>query len=221
MLGMKLDASQGVRKIRELVRKVARFQDTKCTITPTQVLYYLSDMKGEVLLGQISSKTAADVRKRWTPKVEAAVKAAAPPGQRIDDMKVSRAWRYGAYVYVEKLWADVLRGSWGKVQPETRAVKAYEAAAEKARRPPRKAKAPPAEGEAPKPRAPRKPSTRAKGGPRANGIDSFGVRSRERNRRWYDIQKGKKKHGRRTDGELVESKPLIEVFQGARKIGEV
>jgi hypothetical protein len=222
MLGMKLDAVPGISKLRTLARKIQGLGETRCDIVPTEVIGHLCERKGEALLGRITTLTSGAVRKLWLPKVQAAVRTEVNLAQiqntpTLKEAAIARAWRYGAYVYIEKLWLDVKKGVWGHVQPETSAVKATELRAERevTRAARAAALAPP-----PKPRTtPRKP--RRKGPPRARtpGPDitsTYGVRHLSRGRRWYAIQKGQQAHGERLD--RTETEPPIEVFIGNRRL---
>lgn len=212
MISVKLDASQALRRLREFGRAVGQYGDTRCEITPTHVVYLHCEAKGEALLYRIRHTTAAEVRARWRPKVEAVVKDGVK--NHVDEAKAAKAWRYGAYVTAEKIWADVLRGSWGTVLPSTAAVKTSELRQAAARKPP------PAEKRPPRPRKPRTGPRKPRTGPKADGVNSYGVRQRERQRRWYDIQKGKQTQGTRTEGDLTEREKLIKVFLRERLIGE-
>jgi len=225
MLSQRLDATEAEKSLHELARKIGQFADSQAIVTPTQVVYYLSQQRGSALLQVIPSAASADVRKRWVPKVAAVTREAVAKGKRVNKSAVARAWRYGAYVYVERLWLEVTHAAWGRVAPSTapakaaelagyRRVQAHAAAERKARV--RAAAAPPRPPTSHKPRAPRKAGGRA-----WTGLDvmAYGVRARERDRRWYDIQKGRRSSGSRAEPRFTEQSNPIEVFIGREKIG--
>lgn len=222
MLGMHLDSTMGVSKLRALARKIQGLGETRCDIVPTEVIGYLCEQKGDKLLARITASTASAVRARWLPKVQAAVKAEVrfTEVQRTTHLReaaISRAWRYGAYVYIEKLWTDVKGGVWGRVEPETSAVKASELRAEKeAARAHRAAQNAPPSKPRKTPRAPRKrgPARARVPGPDITG--TYGVRHLSRGRRWYAVQKGQQTHGERLD--RTETEPPIEVFISSRRL---
>ena len=228
MLSQRLDATEAEKSLHELARKIGQFADSQAIVTPTQVVYYLSQQRGSALLQVIPSAASADVRKRWVPKVAAVTREAVAKGKRVNKSAVARAWRYGAYVYVERLWLEVTHAAWGRVAPSTLPVKAIELArhqqAQAQAAVERKAKAaaaPPRPSRPPTPRKPHKPRGPRRTGRRARAsldVTAYGVRARQRDRRWYDIQKGRRPRGSRTEPRFTEQSNPIEVFIGREKI---
>ena len=219
---MKIDGRQAKKRLQDLKKKVGNLTSSRCDITPTKVLYIHCDTRNEKLLEKAPKAFFREVRKRWTPKVEKAVKDTIRSKQPIRDERIAKAWRYGAYVYTERLWLWVKRGAWGKVEASTAATKASVVKADKAALPPRKPRTPqtPEQREASRLRRLRnKGKPKKKRAPRADVVSNYGVRRTGRGRRWYDIQKGKQKHGEREGAEYVETKALIEVFMRNRRIG--
>jgi hypothetical protein len=204
MIGMGLNSAQGARKIRGLAQVMQQFGQTRCDIIPTQVVYYHCERKGDLLLARIRSETSRTVRSKWKPKVEAAVKREVNVAQagrtiRLRTEAIARAWRFGAYTYIDALWKDVSNGVWGRVLPATAREKAAEVGRQTSART-------------------RANIERLSPVSMAAPIPCYGVRHRERGRRWYDVQKGRQDHGTRTDGDLVEQAPRIEIHIGGSRV---
>lgn len=223
MIQMKIDDSQLKKRVKELEKRLKEYGTARCEILPSHVIYMLCEKRGEKLLKVMPRSASKAVEKRYIPKVEAAVKKGISGPKSHEAL--ARAYRYGAYAHIERLWQEVKRGAWGQVDPTTIPVKASaissDMAANKAAREAAKA----ARGAQPKkprttptkPRSAGKKATRSRG----NAVTAWGVRSQGRDRRWYDIQKGKQKHGRRSEGKFTESGPLISVWIGRKKISDV
>ena len=225
MLSQRLDATEAEKSLHELARKIGQFADSQAIVTPTQVVYYLSQQRGSALLQVIPSAASADVRKRWVPKVAAVTREAVAKGKRVNKSAVARAWRYGAYVYVERLWLEVTHAAWGRVAPSTLPVKAIELARHRqaqaqvaVERKARAAAAPPRPSQPPTPRKPRGPRRMGRRARASLDVTAYGVRARQRDRRWYDIQKGRRPRGSRTEPRFTEQSNPIEVFIGREKI---
>jgi hypothetical protein len=204
MINTTVNADAAKKKINELKKTLGLVQTAKCEIVPTQVIYLHCERKNAKLLLVMPQKDRDAVDARWKPKVEAAARASVKD-LKAQETLLARAWRYAAYTYIDRLWAVVKGGAWGKVKTETEWTKATDIQGAQGRM---------------------QEAARAAGrqvrGTAASGLTwvrNYGVRQIERGRRWYDVQKGRQKHGERTDGELTESKDLINITLGGRKIG--
>jgi hypothetical protein len=204
MINVKVDTTQARSRIHRLKQTLGLVKDARCSIIPTQVIYLHCERKNSKLLRVMPKKDVDAVEARYKPKVEAAARASVKD-LKAQESALARAWRYAAYLYVDKLWLAVRNGSWGRVKSTTEPEKAAEVSGARSRI----QEAARAAG--------RRVRGTAAGAP--SWIANYGVRQIERGRRWYEIQKGRQKHGERTDGDLTEREDLIVITLGAKKIG--
>lgn len=195
---------QAQKKIAALKRTIGSLTTTKCEITPSHVIYLHCERQNKKLLEEMPSSAHESVKAKWKPKVEAASK------ECVKDLKaqeslLARAWRYAAYVYIDKLWLMARDGSWGKVKSSTEWVKATEVQG--------------AQGRIQDEARARGRAVRGTAARSLTWMTNYGVRQIERGRRWYEIQKGRQKHGQRTDGDLTESESLVVISMNGRRIG--
>lgn len=204
------------RKLEEFRKTIAAHTGARCVITPTQVLYYHCLVKSsgheDSLLNRMPSSAHADVERRWKPKVEEATRQSvrritgATTGTAYESA-IARVWRYGAYLMIDRLWAEVKKGAWGKIEEASEYSKVNDIQGAHYRM-----------DEATRARG---RTVRTRGAGALAWVTNYGVRQLEAGRRWYEVQKGRRRHGQRTDHDLVQSPPVIEVKMGTRVISSV
>lgn len=211
MIGAKLDASGAKNKLKQFQKQVASLTGARCIMTPTDVIYWLCEQKGvsegDTLLDRMPNAAKEAVRQKWLPKVEEASKASVRRLTGTEtatryEADIARAWRYGAYLYADRLWAEAKAGAWGRIAPGTEEDKARDVGQALGRQ----FLAAKARG-----RRVREATEKATG-----WALNFGVRAIESGRRWYEIQKGRRSHGNRSD--ISQEPPVIEVKMGSRVI---
>lgn len=211
-----VDASGARAKLEQFRKTVAAHTGARCVITPTQVIYYhclaKSSGRDDSLLNRMPASAHADVERRWKPKVEQATRESVRriTGQTSGttyESAIARVWRYGAYLMIDRLWAEVKKGAWGQIEESSEYSKVNDIQGAHYRM-----------DEA---TAARGRTVRTRGAGALSWVTNYGVRQLESGRRWYEVQKGRSRHGKRTDGDLNQSPPVIEVKVGARVISSV
>jgi len=223
MIKMRMDSRKGERRLKELKAKMIDLGQTRCVLTPSVVLTCLCEQRGQALLNVMPDTVRKDIEKRWVPKVAAATKASASKDGKLNQAAIARAWRYGAYLHADKLWAAVTKKAWGRVAPSTIVPKMVAMDPEMEQWAERRREAA-ARREAARPAGEQPAGGRRRGrrptrvwAQRIQELEAYGVRARERGRRWYDIQKMKQTSGTRED--RAETNDLIEIFIRGRSIG--
>jgi hypothetical protein len=114
MIGMKLDASRGKHRLNKLNKKLERATGYGLDVDPTDLLEIHCTRRNESLLNTLpQSDFRSKVKPKWTPKMKQALVRDVTKGLALNVEKVKKAWRYGAYLYIDALWAAVKGGLWG------------------------------------------------------------------------------------------------------------
>lgn len=206
------DATKTMAKLEELQKTIAALTGARGIITPTQVIYYHCVDRNEKLLDKMPASAHQDCERRWRPKVEEASKASVRAITGKQSLKsyeeaIARAWRYGAYLIIDRLWAEAKSGAWGRVKRQTESRKVAEVQE--------------AWGRQDDAAVVRGRSVRVRTSGAIGWVVNYGVRQIEAGRRWYDVQKGRRRSGQRTDGDLIQQPPVIEVKIGSKTISSV